>query len=342
MKTSLLAVPYLEFLKHFQMLTGRGETFAKPLYKQVILQGEFRPEMLPDFAGRQTMLKCIQGAYHVNPLQWVEETQSGHTRKLVFATRDGFHIEAVVIPMAKYLTLCVSSQVGCAMGCQFCETARMGFLRNLTPEEIVGQFYFARHNLGLPIRNVVFMGMGEPLDNLGNVLQAVSVLTDDYGFSLKKGHITLSTSGHVEGIKRLARLGESKLRLAVSLNAATDRIRSRIMPINKRYNLSALKNSLLEYPLPRSGVLFLEYVLIDGYNDSPADAQAVIAFCEGLSVRINLIPCNPGREKRFGPPPTDQQEAFYQILKEGNLHVTRRTTHGQDILAACGQLATVF
>ncbi len=277
--------------------------------------------------------------------------------------------ESVIIPMTsfggtRWWTLCVSSQVGCRMGCTFCETGRMGLLRNLSAAEIVrqrlaarvlrmqqgdtppppnvpgvgGQRYFADG-----VQNIVFMGMGEPLDNLSNVLQAIRVLSEPAGCNFPLGQITVSTVGRIDGLQKLAALARDEpawrnLRIAISLNAARDSLRNDLMPINKAMPLADLRAVLAEYPLPAKGRFLIEYVLIKGVNDSPEDAAAVADFCGGLPCIVNVIPYNPQRFSDFQTPAEDAILAFMQTLKERRLFVKRRVTHGRELMGACGQL----
>lgn len=282
--------------------------------------------------------------------------------------------ESVIIPMTSYrstnwFTLCVSSQVGCRMGCTFCETGRMGLLRNLTAGEIVQQRLVARTlrlaqiaqsplpndqitrlpNYQIPhsrtyfadgIQNIVFMGMGEPLDNFENLIQAIRVLNEPAGLDFPLTQITVSTVGRIDGLRKLAALNWPNLRIAVSLNAANDKLRDELMPINKGMPLAELQRALLEYPLPRKTRyrFLIEYVLIKGVNDSPADADAVAAFCRPLPCIVNLIPYNPQHSATYETPADDTIAAFLFRLKDHGIFTKRRITHGRDLMGACGQL----
>jgi len=259
-----------------------------------------------------------------------------------FVTRldDGLCIESVIIPMASYSTVCVSTQVGCKMGCAFCETGRYGFYRNLNTIEIVGQIYTARFHFGYDIRNVVFMGMGEPLNNFDNVTQAIRVLSDQRGFNIAKRHITVSTVGIIDGIRKLAGLNWQDLKLAVSLNAPNAAIRSRIMPINRTHPMGKLRQALLDYPLKRNSKILIEYVLIRGLNDSRESARQLAEFLRPLKTKVNLIPVNPNTyaDARFETPSQEEMNHFYNRLTENGLFVRKRTARGLGLMAACGQL----
>jgi len=260
--------------------------------------------------------------------------------KLVFRLADGARVETVVIPASNRTTLCVSSQAGCRMGCLFCTTGARGFCRDLRPEEIVGQVYAARHVLGHAVDNIVFMGMGEPLDNAAHVFQAIRVLSDQRGFDIAPRRMTLSTAGLPEGIRMLGERGFPGLRLAISLNAANDRLRSRLMPVNRHYPLAVLKQALQKYPLRGKELFFIEYVLLQGVNDSPEHAAELAMFVRDIPVRVNVIAFNPGPLSRFTAPDTDGCRRFCACLAREGIFVRQRSSRGQGIQAACGQLGT--
>lgn len=268
-----------------------------------------------------------------------------------------YETESVIIPMSNYhgdtwRTLCVSSQVGCRMGCTFCETATMGLRRNLTAAEIVRQFFVARTLIDdEPIeapeqycyyasgfRNVVFMGMGEPLDNFDEVVQAIRVLTEPNGVAFPQAQITVSTVGKIDGLRKLAALGWPNLRVAISLNAPNDDLRSEIMPVNNAMPLADLKRALLEYPIAAKGLFLIEYVLLGGVNDSDAHARELAAWCRDLRCVVNLIPYNPQRDAAFEPPSEDAVIRFSKTVRAEGVFVKRRLTHGRELMGACGQL----
>lgn len=255
---------------------------------------------------------------------------------------ESLETESVVIPMwqptGTINTLCVSSQVGCAMGCVFCETAQMGLLRSLSPDEIVAQWWAATHRLGHSIRNIVFMGMGEPLDNAPSVLRAIEILTDHHGPNVAMRRITVSTVGRLDGLELLRsaveRPGWRQLNLAVSVNAPNDEIRSRIMPINRAMPLSELVAALRAWPLRKSGFICCEYVLIPGVND----ADELAALLEPVRCCINVIPYNPRRDSPWPAPSETSVDRFLARLSAHGRYCTRRRTKGRDTMAACGQL----
>ncbi|XP_057774507.1 uncharacterized protein LOC130993588 [Salvia miltiorrhiza] len=268
-------------------------------------------------------------------------TASDGTKKILFTLEDGLVIETVVIPCRRgRTTVCVSSQVGCAMNCQFCYTGRMGLKRNLSAAEIVEQAVFARrllsHEVG-NITNVVFMGMGEPLHNIENVLKAADILVDEQGLQFSPRKVTVSTSGLVPQLKRF--LKESDCALAVSLNATTDEVRNWVMPINRKYNLELLLGTLREeLLLKRNYKVLFEYVMLAGVNDSVEDAKRLINLVQGIPCKINLISFNPHCGSNFKPTKDEKMIEFRNILAAARVVVFLRTSRGDDQMAACGQL----
>jgi 23S rRNA (adenine2503-C2)-methyltransferase len=249
-------------------------------------------------------------------------------------------VETVFMPSQNRQTICISTQVGCAVDCRFCLTATLGLIRNLTAGEIIGQVLVAlEDNRGAlkPQTNVVLMGQGEPLLNYDSVMAALRIMLDPNGIGLSPKHVTLSTSGIVPGIERLA---QEKVRpkLAISLNASSDEQRDEVMPINRKYSLEKLLGACKEYPLRPWERLTFEYVLLGGFNDSPEDARRVVRLLSGLRAKVNLIPWNPG-ELPWERPQTDRVEAFRKVLNDRGVPVFVRDSRGQDVMAACGQLA---
>ncbi|MCK6554873.1 23S rRNA (adenine(2503)-C(2))-methyltransferase RlmN [Candidatus Binatia bacterium] len=260
--------------------------------------------------------------------------------------------EAVLMRMAGYggtqwYTLCVSSQIGCGVGCPFCETGRMGRRGDLGAEAIVAQYLAARRWLepqGESIRNVVFMGMGEPLDNLDAVLGALTTLGDPKGIALPLSRVTLSTVGRRAGLARLAELARqppwADLRLAISLHAVTDGLRNRLVPANRAMPLPELREALRAYPLKRRGRLLLQYTLLGGVNDAVADAEALAEWCRSLRCTVNVIPYNPQRDPRWVTPSAATIGVFLDRLRRAGVRAKCRRTHGAEVFAACGQLGT--
>jgi len=269
----------------------------------------------------------------------VHQARDG-TRKITWRTLRGSIIESVLIPTESRNTLCISSQVGCAMNCQFCLTAKMGLIGNLSTAEIVDQVVQTRRQFEEEqhISNIVFMGMGEPLHNCDNVIDATHILISRAGLNFSQRKVTVSTSGLIPQIVRFG--AESKARLAVSLNATTDEVRDWIMPINRRYPLKALMETLRTYPFQAHERVTFEYVMLQGVNDSLDDARRIVKLTSHIPCKINLIPFNPHPGTEFIPTPIDQVEAFRDYLASKHFNVSIRQTRGDDSMAACGQLGT--
>jgi len=272
----------------------------------------------------------------------VEEWPSADgTRKWVFELADGQRVETVhipvLIPQERRHTLCVSSQVGCALECAFCATARQGFNRNLSTGEIIAQVWQAARLLGEAPSNIVMMGMGEPLANFDNLVKALAIMQDDLAYMVAKQRLTVSTAGIVPNIYRLAEVSE--VSLAVSLHAPNDALRDELVPINRKYPLEALIPACRAYigANPRRRVTW-EYVMLDGVNDSQAHARQLIRLLEGTRSKVNLIPFNPFPGSEFRTSPLERIEAFRDRLIRSGLFTTTRKTRGDEIAAACGQL----
>ena len=274
-----------------------------------------------------------------------ESESTDGTQKYLWRLRDGARIESVRVPMKNVngvmrWSLCVSTQVGCAMGCAFCLTAKMGFVRQLTAGEIVGQFLAARNLLapGERFHNVVFMGMGEPLDNFDATVKAVRILTHPQANGVGSRRLTVSTVGVVSRLKDFVSAVPG-VGLAVSLHAADDATRGKLVPVNRKWNLEALLDECRELPMGERRRITFEYVMLRGVNDSAGDAKALSRLLKGLKCKVNLIPWNPFPGVAFERPGDDRIEAFRRILLSAGVVATTRTAKGSDILAACGQLA---
>ena len=335
---NLLGLTYAQVVEMFRQRYGKGSYHAATLYKAFFQTPASDWKGLPAFSASAQLRERVSEDLSTPLPRVVDRAAAEGVVKLAFGLADGLRVETVVIPMANHATVCISSQVGCAMGCRFCRTGRMGWRRNLTAAEIVSQVFAVKVQMGYDIRNVVFMGMGEPLDNFDNVKQAVDVISDQRGLDIARRHITVSTVGLPEGVRRLAALDWPQLKLAVSLNAPNDDLRSRLMPINRRYPLASLKAALRRYPLARGNALFMEYVLIKGVNDDPRWAAALATFFQGLDVKLNLIAYNPSGGLPFEAPTQEDLERFHQALIDRRIFVRRRSSKGAGILAACGQL----
>ncbi len=283
------------------------------------------------------------------PVITQHESKDG-TIKWLFDVGGGDAVEAVFIPEDDRGTLCVSSQAGCAVNCRFCSTGHQGFSRNLTTAEIVAQLWFAEHFLRQHLKtdervisNIVMMGMGEPLQNYDRLVPALRTMLDDHGYGLSRRRVTVSTSGVVPMIERLAR--DCPVALAVSLHAPTDALRDHLVPLNRKYSIDELLRTCTAYlaSAPRDFITF-EYCMLDGVNDSPEHAQALIALVrrhgqDGLRCKFNLIPFNPFPQSGLTRSPMARVMAFGKLLNEAGIVTTVRKTRGDDIDAACGQLA---
>lgn len=261
------------------------------------------------------------------------------TRKLLFELSGAAAIEAVLIPDEPRLTLCISSQAGCGMGCAFCATARLGLIRNLSASEIVGQVLAAHAELSANERvtNIVFMGMGEPLANYDNLLQAIEMLTAAWGCEMSGRRITVSTVGLVPQMQRL--VSETDVHLAVSLTGTTDAQRDALMPINRRYPLADLLGMCRQLPLRQRRRITFEYVLLAGVNDTPQDASRLARLLHGIRAKVNLIPFNPFPDAGFARSNDDAVLRFQKVLLAAEVSTSIRRSRGRDIQAACGQLA---
>lgn len=336
---NILALTFADCVDEMRRKYDKSRFFAAPLYREVFKNGSTRFADVPEFSKGPALAETLVRDVRLPACRIAEQQEEDGVIKFASQLADGHRVESVIIPARGRTTLCVSSQVGCRMGCTFCATGGMGFVRDLHAEEIVWQVYAARFMLKQPVDNIVFMGMGEPLDNVDAVLQAVRVLSDQHGLDIACSHITVSTAGHVEGLRKLGAANLPTLRLAVSLHAADDAIRTRLMPLNRRYPLVRLKESLRAFPLGKKGVLFVEVVLLAGVNDSHEDATRMIDYLQDLPVRINLIAYNPGGADGFVAPADKQVRQFRDWLVAAGLFARIRPSRGQGVRAACGQLA---
>jgi 23S rRNA (adenine2503-C2)-methyltransferase len=267
-----------------------------------------------------------------------DTTAEDGTRKWLVKVDRANAVEAVFIPETRRGTLCISSQAGCVLDCAFCSTGKQGFNRNLTTAEIVGQLWLASRLVESRISNVVMMGMGEPLLNLDNVIPALRLMLDDNAYGLSRRRVTVSTSGVIPGMDRLR--DECPVALAVSLHAPNDRLRDRLVPVNRRYPLRELLAACNRYleKAPRDFITF-EYVMLDGVNDSETNAKELAAIAGEVRCKYNLIPFNPFPRSGFTRSPDERIRRFASVLQNTGVTVTTRKTRGDDIAAACGQLA---
>jgi len=312
----------------------RGRQLATWMYRKGVVDLAAMTDLPKEFrsALAESAIVSLPRVERVTP------SQDG-SHKLVLRLDDETLVSAVLMPDDDRLTLCLSTQVGCGFGCAFCLTGRMGVERNLTTGEIVGQVLVANGLAAAPrVTHMVFMGMGEPLANLGALTKAIRILTDPrLGFGYSARRITVSTVGLVAGIEKLGReaLG---VNLAISLHATTDDVRSRLMPVNRSWNLEALMAAVRRYPLAPRQRVFFEYVLLDRLNDSPEDASRLARLLRGIPAKVNLIPFNDWPDSGFRRPPLSRILAFQSSLLTAGVTTTVRWSKGEDIGAACGQL----
>lgn len=320
---------------------AKGKLFARDLYRQWFKKGALSLDE-PAFIQAKACVDTIVASCDWTLPEIAHVNAEGDTQKFLLKTYDGKMVESVCIPMKTLMTLCVSSQVGCRMGCTFCETGRMGLVRNLTAAEIVAQVFAARYILKQPIRNVVFMGMGEPFDNYDEVKQAIRILTDQNGLAIGMHSITVSTSGKVDAILRLAEETDIAPNLAVSVNAPNDLLRSKIMPHNRKENMAKLKEAIKSYSSRTGRQVLVAYVLMKGINDSLAHADELVEYVKDLDVKVNLIPYNAQSVDRFQMPDNEVVDAFAAHLRSHSIRVLLRRTKGRSIMAGCGQLGNVL
>ncbi len=284
----------------------------------------------------------LEQHFFISELKRAQQAQSEDgSIKYAFELKDGNRVESVLMPHRDHYTVCVSSQVGCAMGCDFCMTAKMGLIRNLSPAEILDQILEMWKDLpeGEVVRNVVFMGMGEPFHNYDNLIRALGIMLEDVGFNFSSRRVTVSTSGLVPQIIRFGQ--ESvKANLAISLNGVNDQIRTQLMPINKAYDLQKLLASCQAYPLESRKRITFEYILMRGVTDAMEDAKRLIKILHGLKFKINLIPYNEAPGSKYKRPSWDRIHEFQRYLLNHGVTATLRISKGQDIQGACGQLIT--
>lgn len=320
------------YFKSLGKETFRSQQVYKWVYEQRVTDPEQMTNLSKDF--RAELPKIL--SFHLPPVLQHLKSVDG-TQKFLFDMGGGLSVEAVLIPSDGRLTLCISSEVGCNMACRFCYTGKQKLKRRLSAEEIVGQFMQVHDRLdeGQRISNIVFMGMGEPLDNPEAVFKSIEVLTNDWGINLSKRKVTVSTSGLVDQIWRVSKAG---VRLAVSLNASNDKIRDHVMPINKKWNIDELMKACREYARETGDKITFEYVLLKGVTDSLEHAREVVQITKSVPCKINIIPFNEHPDSGFERPDDIQIEAFHRELMKLGAHVLLRRTMGRDIFAACGQL----
>ncbi len=328
----------LEELEQFVVAAGERAFRARQVMGWVWRRGAESFEAMSDLPA--AFREHLKQHFRLDPAPSAALARSADgTRKLLVALADGEAIETVIIPANGRVTLCLSSQCGCAMACEFCATARMGLHRNLAAAEIVGQIAAARRALepGEELTNYVFMGMGEPLANYLRLARALRLMTSEWGMGISPRRITVSTVGVVPAMERLL-VEFPSVNLAVSLHATTDELRDRLAPINRRHPLAALIEACRRLPIKRRDRITFEYVMLAGVNDSRDDARRLVRMLGPLRAKVNLIFFNPFGGAPFAPSARAAVEGFQAILRQGNLTATIRESRGRDIAAACGQL----
>jgi 23S rRNA (adenine2503-C2)-methyltransferase len=342
-KTNLKSLSEKQLTKFIELLGQkpyRTRQIISWIYRKLVSSFDEMTDLSKSIREDLNRTACISNLILIK-----KQTSKDGTQKFLFQLEDTETIESVLIPDKNRLTLCISSQVGCAMGCRFCLTGSMGLRRNLKAYEIVDQVITVQRLISTGINqdkkkitNIVLMGMGEPLHNFTEVIEALWRITSLMGISRRR--ITLSTAGIPNQISELAKKGPA-VNLAISLNAATDRVRNEIMPLNKKYPLKELLNACRRYPLELRRKITFEYVLLEGMNDSIADARRLVRHLHGIRSKVNLIPFNPGLDHtafRFQRPSDKNVLAFQKILLDSGITAKIRKSMGSDISAACGQL----
>jgi 23S rRNA (adenine2503-C2)-methyltransferase len=349
-------------------LTGLGEQpfRAKQLFRWLHQRAEFDPEKMSDLSLPFRARLREAGVGEPLRVETVHESKDG-TRKLVLEAKDGARVESVIIPMTdssdadagaapsddedderneqptakSRVTLCISTQFGCAMGCVFCASGQAGLVRGLRASEIVSQVYLAKRYLrpDEQLGNLVYMGMGEPLHHYEQTVRSLRLLTHPDGLGMSPRRITVSTVGLTPGIERLGRDFSGKIGLAVSVHAPNDETRDKIIPMNRRYPLAALMSALRAYPLPKRRRITIEYTLIDGVNDTPSHARELATLLRGIPSKVNLIPMNPITASELRAPKLEAVRQFQDILANAGYSCFVRTRRGDEVSAACGQLA---
>lgn len=335
MKDNIKRFSLIELTREMETLGGepyRGPQIFQWLWQKNARAFQDMTNLAKDFRRRLEDRFEISG-----PVQAGRTRARDGTEKFLFRLADGNHIETVYIPEVKRRTICVSTQVGCPLGCKFCATALMGYKRNLAAHEIAGQVQTVAAETGVKPTNVVFMGMGEPLLNIPAVEDAIAILSAETGLGISQRHITVSTIGLLDGIRHFLK-SPSKVKMAISLNFADPALREKMMPATRKNPLPELLTLAREYERVKKRVTF-EYVMIADLNDRIKDADRLVKMLKGIPCKINLIPYNTFPGLPFHKPEPLRQEKFYQFLLLSRNPVTLRKSHGPEIFAACGQLA---
>ncbi|HNX00728.1 MAG TPA: 23S rRNA (adenine(2503)-C(2))-methyltransferase RlmN [Candidatus Cloacimonadota bacterium] len=334
---SLLPEESLDIIHEFDTGKFRLKQFYQWVYEKYVTDISLMTNLSLDFRNK---IKDRIG-FQLPEVE-TEFKSKDESSKYLLKLHDNSHIEMVIMPGEGKNTVCISSQVGCSRKCTFCATGTMGLRRNLFVDEIVGQVYLAKKLL-LPgsLTNIVFMGMGEPLDNYDNLIKAIQIIESDPGMKFSPRHITVSTCGVIPNIRRLGNSG-IKVKLAVSLNSAIEEIRNKIMPVNRVYSLNELKKSLLDFRKRTTFRITYEYIMIPEFNMSDADIKAIYKFLGDQSCKLNLIAFNPVKGLPYRSPEPSEIERFMNSLNDLKIAVILRKSRGSDVSAACGQLAAGY
>lgn len=345
-RVDLCSLTLPELTRYVTDELGERSFHAGQIFRWIHQRGATSFEEMTDLS--KSLRRKLQDRCALLPLEKdLEQRSIDGTIKYRWKTHDGRFIESVYMPAPDRKTLCVSTQVGCAMACSFCATGRLGLKRNLTPGEIVAQVHAVNrevraeegHETFRPLTNLVFMGMGEPLHNFENLKRSLEILQSKDGPNFSHRHITVSTVGLVPMIERFAR--EVDVKLAISLNATIDEQRSKTMPVNRKWNIAALMDACRAFPLRQGRRITFEYVMLRDFNDSDDDARRLVGLLRGIPAKVNLIPYNENAGLGFNTVDEDRAEQFREILANGHVAAFIRQNRGRDIAAACGQLANV-
>jgi 23S rRNA (adenine2503-C2)-methyltransferase len=330
----------LEALEERLQSLGVPRFHARQIFQWIYRRGVSDFSTMTDL-GRELRARLAQEFSLSTPVVARHERSEDGTTKFLLKLSDGHFIESVFIPDTPSQTFCLSTQVGCAMGCAFCLTAKMGIVRNLTAGEIVGQVRVLLRELGMLGQrfNIVLMGMGEPLHNYDATMKALRILADEHGLAVSSRRVTLSTVGVLPALERLA-TEPLMPNLAISLHSTTEDQRDRLVPINRKYGLTDLLDACRRFPLKRRNRITFEYVMLDGVNDTPEDARRLVRLLNGIKAKVNLLPLNEAAGIPFKRPSDDRVNHFAQILADHYVTVSVRKSRGRDIRAACGQLMT--
>jgi 23S rRNA (adenine2503-C2)-methyltransferase len=324
-----------EFSKEMFRLFMKGKEQAVHLWQAFMREGVLR-EDLPSFKNAPKLFSMMKEQISFSPATIVSSWQDEEAFRFVSKTEDGHNIESVILSMKKKKTLCVSSEIGCKRGCRFCQTAKMGFIRDLKASEIVMQLFLAKHFFHSDCKNIVFMGMGEPFDNFDEVVKAVRIFEDPLGFGIGLKNITISTSGHVDGIRKLCSEDVTRVNLAVSFNASNEKTRSFLMPCQK--GLLELVEAMKYYNEKTKKEILVSYVLIKGVNDGDNVPFELMGLLKDLNIKINVIPYNAQEKDPFKMPEEEEVDLFLSKLREMGFRTLLRRSKGKKIKGACGQL----